>query len=328
VLGLAIVNDVLLLTGVVTHTVFLHPHGSLVYAFGVALTLLLRYRLAAGALAETESSLRERTEELRHSHAELRLVQDELVTKQQLAAVGELAAAIAHEVRNPLAVIVNAVAGLRRVGLGEGDRTMLLDIVEEEAARLNHLVTDLLRFARPVNVQRSATSLAELARRSEVLKRQPGVELVIDEAPAARTVLVDPGLFRLVFDNLIDNACQAMSGGGRLDVIVRPEEVDAEPCVRIVLRDSGDGMDATVLARAQNPFFTTRPSGTGLGLPIVQRIVEGHGGRLILESQPGRGTTVTLFVPEQGPNDLPPSGAQPIKLPRGPGSFGQRGARA
>jgi signal transduction histidine kinase len=96
--------------------------------------------------------------------------------------------------------------------------------------------------------------------------------------------------------------------------------------VRIVLKDSGHGMDAVVLNRARNPFFTTRPSGTGLGLPIVQRIVEGHGGRLSLESQPGQGTTVTLLVPETGPNDLPPSGAERI-LPPNREVIARRGVR-
>ena len=135
--------------------------------------MLLRYRVGKDKLEEAARSLREKTEELRHSYAELRLVQNELVSKKQLAAVGELAAAIAHEVRNPLAVIVNAVAGLRRSAVRDEDRTMLLRIVDEEAARLNRLVTDLLRFARPVSVKRSPVSLLELATlRSSAMARR------------------------------------------------------------------------------------------------------------------------------------------------------------
>src|SRR6478735_9095731 len=154
----AVGNDGAAAFGFIENSIPLLPHAFLLYAFGVAGTLLLRYRVG-------KDDLQEKTEELRHSYAELRLVQNELVTKKQLAAVGELAAAIAHEVRNPLAVIVNAVAGLRRSVVRDEDRTMLLGIVDEEAARLNRLVTDLLRFARPVSVKRSPVSLLELANR-------------------------------------------------------------------------------------------------------------------------------------------------------------------
>jgi two-component system sensor histidine kinase HydH len=173
---------------------------------------------------------------------------------------------------------------------------MLLDIVDEEVGRLNRLVTDLLRFARPVNVQRAAVSLGELARSTDKLALRHQVQLSVVEDPNVQTVWLDPGLFRLVLDNLVENACQAMSDGGQVEVIVRGEH-DGEPGVVVEVRDRGHGMDAAVLERATDPFFTTRPSGTGLGLPIVQRIVEAHGGRLKIESHPGRGTTVILSVP-------------------------------
>src|SRR5690606_28849458 len=142
------------------------------------------------------------------SNAELSVVQDELVRKQQLAAVGELAAAIAHEVRNPLAVIVNAVSGLRRSRLKTEEREMLLDIVDEETARLNRLVTDLLRFARPVQVNRSQVSLVELCSRARsVADGEREILVTMPEDPQIQNVWVDPGLFRLVFDNLLENAC-------------------------------------------------------------------------------------------------------------------------
>jgi signal transduction histidine kinase len=276
----------------------------MIFAFGVAGTVLMRYRLAAGGLEQTTQRLQLRTDELRSSHAELRVVQSELVSKNQLAAVGELAAAIAHEVRNPLAVIVNAVAGLRRVSGSEEDRSILLSIVDEEAARLNRLVTDLLRFARPVNVKRSPVSLGELAKRSrsQVLD---GHEIVVSIGadPEIQTVWVDPNLFRLVFDNLVQNACQSMRGGGRVDIVVTRGVLPRGPAVSIQIKDHGHGMEPEVRERALDPFFTTRPSGTGLGLPIVQRIVEAHGGELLIESQEGAGTSVTLFLPLGAPAD-------------------------
>jgi signal transduction histidine kinase len=294
----AVLNDVGLASGWFTHTVGLLPHTFLLYAFSVASALLLRYRIAKGELESAASTLRERTEELRHSHAELRQIQDELSSKRQLAVVGELAAAIAHEVRNPLAVIVNAVAGLRRGSLKPTDRTTLLDIVEEEAGRLNRLVGDLLRFARPFSISRQPVSLVEMANRfNDTDPGQPAASVRVDGAPDAETVWVDPNLFRLVFDNLISNARQSMRDGGTVDVRIRTDEGTSEPSVRIEIEDKGHGMAPDVRRRALDPFYTTRPSGTGLGLPIVQRIVEAHGGWLGIESAEGIGTTVTLHFP-------------------------------
>jgi signal transduction histidine kinase len=295
-------NDVGLAVGWLPHTVSLLPHAFLLYGFSVASALLLRYRIAKGELESAASTLRERTEELRHSHAELRQIQDELSSKRQLAVVGELAAAIAHEVRNPLAVIVNAVAGLRRGSLRDEDRTTLLDIVEEEAGRLNRLVGDLLRFARPFSISRQPVSLSEMANRFNDGERdaQP-VAVRVDGSPSADTVWVDPNLFRLVFDNLISNARQAMRDGGAVDVRIREDFATSEPSVRIEIEDKGHGMAPDVRRRALDPFYTTRPSGTGLGLPIVQRIVEAHGGWLGIESTEGVGTTVTLHFPVKKP---------------------------
>ncbi|MCC6214671.1 MAG: hypothetical protein IT376_07365 [Polyangiaceae bacterium] len=277
---------------------FLLPHGFALYAFAVTGSLLVRYTETRGALAQTTERLRAKTEELRHSYAELRAVQDELVRKRQLAAVGELAAAIAHEVRNPLAVIMNAVSTLRRPGLASDDRGMLLGIVDEEAARLNRLVTDLLRFARPVTVTASVISLPELVSRAGTLvKGDYGVAFETDEREPLELVRADANLLRLMLDALIENACQAMPEGGVVRVRSSRAERDGARRLRIEVIDDGHGMDAAVLQRARDPFFTTRPSGTGLGLPIVDRMMEAHGGSLSLVSDPGAGTRAILEFP-------------------------------
>ena len=273
-------------------------HSFSIYGFCVGLSLLERYRRLVLGYATTESSLHARTEELRKSYADLEQIQRELSSKKQLAAVGELAAAIAHEVRNPLAIIVNAVAGLRRPSLQEQDRHMLLGIVDEETARLNRLVTDLLRFARPVSIRRSSVALAELVRRAESNRgTEHQFEIHIPDDPDLRTVQADANLLRLVFDNLVANACQSMPEGGTVKIIVGEGRLNDERCVMIEIIDHGHGMDESVLSRAIDPFFTTRPSGTGLGLPIVQRIVAAHGGVLEMESEPQQGTTVRLLLP-------------------------------
>lgn len=281
-----------------TNDIYLLPHAFSVYGFFVGLSLLLRYRRLVVGYATSESSLNERTEELRRSHADLEQVQRELSSKKQLAAVGELAAAIAHEVRNPLAIIVNAVAGLRRTSVQEQDRHTLLGIVDEETARLNRLVTDLLRFARPVSIRRSMVSLAELVRRAEISRgSEHRFEITIPNEPNLRTVQADANLLRLVFDNLVANACQAMPEGGVVRIVVGEGRLNDERCIKIEVIDEGHGMDESVLSRAVNPFFTTRPSGTGLGLPIVHRIVAAHGGELHMDSEPQHGTTVQLLLP-------------------------------
>jgi signal transduction histidine kinase len=295
-----VANDVSVALGF-HDSVTLLPHGFLVYAFGVGGTLLMRYHLARVELERAATSLVEKSEALRHSHAELRQLQNELTSKKQLAAVGELAAAIAHEVRNPLAVIVNAVSGLRRRGIRDEERGVLLDIVDEEAGRLNRLVGDLLRFARPVNVSRSPVSIEELAGRSCAML--PSEYSLVIESSGDHVVWVDPNLFRLVFDNLISNACQAMRDGGTIRVRIQDDLHSTVPSALIAISDQGEGMAPEVQRRALDPFFTTRPSGTGLGLPIVQRIVEAHGGEVAIDSTRDAGTTITLSVPIARPRD-------------------------
>lgn len=315
--GAACVHDVFVLYSPLRRSSeFIAPHVLWVYVVAMAATLLLHYRGAEGRLAETASSLRARTEELRRSHAELEKVQSELVRKEQLAAVGELAASIAHEVRNPLAVIVNANAGLRRGTLNTEDRETLLSIIDEETERLNRLVEELLRFARPVSARRSAVSLVELC--EDVRKNAPPghvVEADIPDDPSIETIWVDPTLFRVVLDNLVANACQSMRPGGIVGIRVRRDTFeDGREATAIDVVDRGHGMDTPVLQRALHPFFTTRPSGTGLGLPIVQRFVEAHGGDLRLTSHPGSGTTATLRIPRSVPSTAVSEPKIPVEL--------------
>jgi signal transduction histidine kinase len=296
------VHDSLIVPGIV-RSVFLLPHGFMAYALGVAATLVFRYQGTSEALERTAASLEQRTRELDLSYDALRHVQDELVEQQRLAAVGELAAAIAHEVRNPLAIIVNATAGLRRPTLRPDDRDTLLGIVDEEAQRLNRLVTDLLRFARPVALERSRVALPELvsATSERILE---GRHLTASTVGEALSVSGDPNQLRHALDALIENACQASTVDGVVRVHMEETEIDGRPAVRVDVEDEGSGMDKTVLDRARKPFFTTRPSGTGLGLPIVERIVTAHGGRFELDSVPHQGTRATLTLPVDPPPRL------------------------
>jgi signal transduction histidine kinase len=289
-------------------TGYLADAGLAALVVGIATTPSARYAAVSHELERRTKELRTRTHELRRSYEELRAAQEELVKKEQLAVVGELAAVIAHEVRNPLAIIANAVAGLRRAGISREDHEVLLAILDEETSRLNRLVTDLLRYARPVNLQRSHLALADLLERALALANTGAKTIRMELQVVAHEGRLwgDANLLRQVFDNLIDNAVQAMGTGGTLTVRVRAATEEGADGLAVDIIDTGEGMDTQVRSRALDPFFTTRPSGTGLGLAIVDRIVDAHGGRLAIESRAGEGTTVTVFLPHGSPSEPPP----------------------
>ncbi len=316
VLFAALVNDAAYAAGLLA-TTYLATVGYLGIVAGGASTCISRWATSASDSSRRGAELRIKSRELRRALSELAAAQEELGRKEQLAVVGELAAVIAHEVRNPLAIIGNAVAGLRKPTLSRDDQTTLLSILDEETTRLNRLVSDLLRYARPVNLQRQRLSIRELLERGlQLVKNQSAlqVELKID-APDLR-IWGDGNLLRQVFENLIDNACQAMHYGGLLTVRLRSMHYEGADGLAVDIIDTGEGMDTIVRSRARDPFFTTRPSGTGLGLAIVDRIVDAHGGHFLIESRSGEGTTVTVFLPSGSPSEPPPPrsrGAQPAR---------------
>jgi signal transduction histidine kinase len=262
-------------------------------------------------------------------YEELQATQERLVRKEQLAAVGELSAVIAHEVRNPLAIIKNAVSGLRREGLAAQDRRTLLDILDEETDRLNRLVHDLLAYARPVVPRGRSLPVRELLRRS--VERARGgvthdevVHVVYELCDELDSVYGDPELLRHALVNVMENAMQAMSGGGTLTIRTEPAVFRSRTALALSFIDTGEGMDTLVRAKARDPFFTTRPSGTGLGLAIVERVVRNHGGEVSIDSRHGEGTTITFLLPVDAPSmiPVPPPGERregrnsDIRLPR------------
>lgn len=255
-----------------------------------------------GRFAGVDAELATRTEELASSYDRLRQAQQELVRKEQLAAVGELSAVIAHEVRNPLAIIRNAVSRLRRPQLSSSEAETLLRILDEEADGLNRLVQDLLTYARPADPEPQLVDLPELLRRTVTIAREAQcdpenihIDVRIDEGTLS--VECDPALLRHALINIVDNAIHAMPEGGRIHIRCHPTLIEDCPAVAIAFHDEGEGMDTAVRSKARDPFFTTRASGTGLGLAIVERVARVHGGRVDIESHPGQGTTVTLILP-------------------------------
>jgi len=260
----------------------------------------------AGAIASQLAVAAENArlyEDLRRSYAKLARAQQQLVQGERLAALGELSAVVAHEVRNPLGVIFNSLGSLRRLVRPVGDAKLLLDIVQEEAERLNRIVGDLLDFARPSTPDVRPEELGRLAEdavAAAVLPLAGRIEVVRELDPALPPVAVDARLVRQAVLNVAVNAVQAMSRGGRLTVRSRR---DGDAAVLEIV-DTGEGIPEEVRERIFEPFFTTKASGTGLGLAVVRRIVEGHGGEIQVRSAPGEGTTFALRFP------LPP---QPVE---------------
>jgi signal transduction histidine kinase len=218
-----------------------------------------------------------------------------------MAAMGEIAAAVAHEARNPLGALSNCVQLLRGNPHITGEDAELLTIMEAESKRLNDIVTDFLAFGRPRAPRFTAMDLHELIEATWTLlsrdDRCPAdVSFEPRFDPGLGPVTADRDQIRQVFWNLLLNAAQAMRQGGT--VLVETRRVEA--AVEIVVQDTGPGIPAAILPRVFEPFVTSRPGGTGLGLAIVRRIVEDHGGRIVVTATPGAGTRFVLTLAGDG----------------------------
>lgn len=263
------------------------------------LTVVASTLALADRQVRVASDLSEKSRHLEEAHAALAQAQTRRGRQEPLAALGELSAVVAHEVRNPLAIVKNAVSSLRRQ-LEPEDRETLLQIIGEEAGRLSRLVRDLLAFARPRAAAETAIEVSTLVHRAvrdatrgeAALIRRVRVEIT------GTTALVgDPELLRLALANVVENALHATEGGGTVEIRSRDVPGGAR-AVELAVRDDGHGMPGSVAEKARDPFFTTRPTGTGLGLAIVERVMKSHGGQLSIESEVGRGSTVALRLPQ------------------------------
>jgi len=217
--------------------------------------------------------------------ARLRELRSDLVSRERLVAVGEMAAVMAHEVRNPVGIILNATSGLSRLVGDDEDAKRLLRIVGEEAQRLRRLVTDLLGFARPGPPRPQPVQLAPMVREAlQAVLRDPArptraFECVCDMPPDLVDIEADPLLLRRVLINMLLNATQHVPEGGTIRVSAA--QTDGEVCMMIY--NDGPPIAPEVAGRIFEPFFTSRPSGTGLGLTVVRDSLAGFGGQVELE---------------------------------------------
>jgi signal transduction histidine kinase len=221
-----------------------------------------------------------------------------LESRSRLAAIGEMSAGVAHEVRNPLAAMKGAVELLRarRSPGGETDES-LLTLLATEAERLERVVNDFLEYARPAAPRLAPERLDHVARKTvELLEKEArsnGIELGIEKNGEVPPVLVDAEQLRQVLINLIQNAAHAMDGVGRVTLVASAGTGEA----LLSVRDTGPGFSPDALQRAFDPFFTTRSRGSGLGLAIARRIVENHAGRIQVRNRAEGGAEVTLAFP-------------------------------
>jgi two-component system sensor histidine kinase HydH len=241
-------------------------------------------------------------DDLKRSYHELSRTQEELVKRERLAAVGELAALVAHEVRNPLAVIFNALSSLKKLVAQTDQVGILFGILSEEANRLNGIVGDFLDFARPYEPDLQLGSLAELIEDCVEAARgtvdAPSAECRLELTHDLPPFSFDPRLLRQAFINLLVNGLQAMPKGGTLTVRSEQIEKAGKVWAQVEVSDTGTGVPLHLQKKLFQPFFTTKASGTGLGLAVVKRIVEAHNGEIEFESELKRGTTfrVRLLV--------------------------------
>ena len=246
---------------------------------------------------------------------EMKKLEAELRLKDRMAAVGELSAGIAHEIRNPLAAIAGSVQVLKKSESLTPQEQRLMSIVLKESERLNKSISDFLRFVRPQEKRPLAFDVAaSLSETLDLLQNSPELhenhEIRREIVPPSYQLVGDADQIRQVFWNLARNALQAMPQGGVLTV----HTVLTDGEYHIVFSDNGRGMSEKELQRLFQPFRTNFPSGTGLGMAISYRIVQEHGGKIEVTSREGEGTSIAVTLPS---TQAPRNAVVPAGIPAG-----------
>lgn len=263
--------------------------------------LFLVIGIVTGLLAGAERRERQRYEqtavELQRAYDELRSTVDQLLLADRHASLGQMSAAIVHEIRNPLGAIHGAAEALETIVPPEHEKAEFLTIIKHEVERLNGLVSDFLQYARPRLPELLPTPLREIV--ESVVKlankqaEQVRVKIGMDVADSLPLVLLDAEQMKQVLLNLILNAIEAMPEGGQLTISAsqRGEELS------LAVRDTGKGIDPAVREKLFSPFVTTKSRGTGLGLAIAHRLVTQHGGRIEAADGENGGALVEIRLP-------------------------------
>jgi signal transduction histidine kinase len=224
--------------------------------------------------------------------------------RDRLAALGEMAAAIAHEVKNPLAGI-EVMAGLLRRKIPDApDAQEMLAGIINDAKMANAIVQEVLEFVRPIRLQVDGTTIADAVQsavqHADTKARRGDIVVAISLEPVPQ-IQADVHQLTQLLSNLLINAYEAMTGAGRLTISARPTRLDdgadGREAVLIEVTDNGPGMPRETADRIFEPFFTTKPQGSGLGLAIVRKIVDAHDGKIDLRTGAGQGTSIRITLP-------------------------------
>ena len=259
-----------------------------------------RERERTDELQKTAQGLEESYQKLQHQSERIIVIEEQLRRSEKLSTLGEMAAILAHEIRNPLGSI-RGTAEILKDDYKPGDpKHEFIEIQIKETERLNRVVEDFLRMARPqpsdmrpCPVQEELETIVTLLANDA---KERKIKLVLQPPAAPVIIKADGEKLRQAFLNIIINALQATPSGG--SVIISTTTYQTGLC-EIQFRDTGPGIDAESLSRMFEPFFTTKPDGTGLGLAITKKIIESHGGTMVVESEVGRGTIVMVRLPLQ-----------------------------
>jgi signal transduction histidine kinase len=288
------------------------------YVLGPSEIAELAARLAflamAGNLANTvaedlrrQSERNRRTaEQLADANRHLQEAEEAVRRSDRLAALGQLTAGLAHELRNPLGTIKASAEMLGRNVAAENDLAReMAGFIVTEVDRTNSLVTRFLQFARPLQVRTEQADLSAMLDRAaaEVERETQRVSIYRNYSPDIPPFEFDAELLERVFYNLLLNAAQASPEGGAVTIKTRA----AGGTVEVAVIDRGSGIGTEHLRNIFNPFFTTKPEGVGLGLAIVSKIVDEHGGKISVESEPGKGSIFRVLLPMARPAPQSPA---------------------
>lgn len=272
-------------------TVFLTKHGK---EINVEINGTALYNNKTGECVCTRAFVRDITERKK--------MEEQVRRSEKLASMGELAAAIAHEIRNPLGAICNSVGILDTHLKLTGQDKSLLEMIVGQSERLDRIIKDFLTFAHPREPYFSLQDIREVIKNTIFLLEQDSrftdnIEIREIYESVLPNVYIDADLIHQVLWNLFVNSLDAMQGGGQIKVMARKTTLFLRDAVEILISDTGAGIPSNELNKIFEPFYTTKSEGTGLGLSMVQRIIDDHGGTVDIKSKEGKGTTFYIKLP-------------------------------
>jgi two-component system sensor histidine kinase HydH len=228
---------------------------------------------------------------------QIRELEKEVIKSRHLTSISSLAAGVAHEIRNPLSSIKGFAIYLKERLQADSEDKKTADIIVDEVERLNRVITQLIEFARPMELKKEKARISDLVGHAlkliETETQKNNIKINVAPGNNGLFAEVDPDKVKQVLLNIFLNALAAMKNGGSLDISIFEEKKN----VQVVVKDTGTGIEQKNLPRIYDPYFTSKPAGTGLGLAVVQKIMEAHGGKISVESTTGKGTKVSLYFP-------------------------------